>query len=393
MRIISGVHILFVLELVLIATVLPCFSAEPGIIYSNPQVYNVEYSFEMYPDPNKVDRDKDLKLWIPIPREWDSQKAVKIVSVEPEPHGKYVDPEHGNPMLFWDFGKEPEKPSYNVNLKYRLEQYEVNAKIDPNRIGPYNKTNRDYMLYTRSTNTISITEKVRELARTAVGDEKNPYLQAKRIYKFVRKKIRRGGEASGFRRLRGISVKALLEFPVTDQKTGEEYYKGMCAESSMFFIALCRAVGIPARAVFVFYPDLRLLSQDAKASKLIRKSLSPDGLSADIIHGIFAHVRPEFYLPGYGWIPVDPYKREFAYSNNNIVIVSKGIDIKIGPNAPQKENEGYGIMWIGLNSGKADCLWPDVRNIAKIHKADVKIIYHPDPFPAEASVEYGTQQR
>ena len=40
-----------------------------GIVYRNPRVYKVDYSFEMFPDPNKVDRTKDLKLWVPIPRE------------------------------------------------------------------------------------------------------------------------------------------------------------------------------------------------------------------------------------------------------------------------------------------------------------------------------------
>ena len=70
-------------------------SKHDGIIYSNPRVYNIDYSFVMTPDPNNIDRAKDLKVWLPIPREWESQKAVKIVSVEPKPHGKYVDPEYG----------------------------------------------------------------------------------------------------------------------------------------------------------------------------------------------------------------------------------------------------------------------------------------------------------
>jgi hypothetical protein len=39
-------------------------SEHKGIIYRNPRVYNVDYSFEMSPDPNKIDRSKDLKVWI-----------------------------------------------------------------------------------------------------------------------------------------------------------------------------------------------------------------------------------------------------------------------------------------------------------------------------------------
>ncbi|MHC4680952.1 MAG: hypothetical protein ACYTEK_19900 [Planctomycetota bacterium] len=161
----------------------------PGIVYSNPRVYNVDYSFELVPDPNKIDRAKDLKVWIPIPREWDSQKAVKIISVEPEPHGRYVDPEYGNPMLFWDFGKEPEQPSYKVDIKFRLESYDVSVEVDPNRVGSYDKASKNYALYTRSTHTVRITPKIKELAQEAIGNETNPYLQAKRIHEFVGKKV------------------------------------------------------------------------------------------------------------------------------------------------------------------------------------------------------------
>jgi len=84
-------------------------SERKGVTYRNPRVYNVDYSFELRPRLNEIDRAKDLKLWIPIPREWESQKDVKIISVQPEPHAKYADPEFGNLMLYWDFGKEPEQ--------------------------------------------------------------------------------------------------------------------------------------------------------------------------------------------------------------------------------------------------------------------------------------------
>ena len=163
-------------------------SPSSQVIYRNPRVYNVDYSFELVPDPAKIDRTKDLKLWIPVPREWDSQKAVKIISVQQQPHAEYEDPEHGNRMLFWDFGKEPEKPSYKVHIKFRLESYEVHTEVDPEHIRPYDKTSKEYALYTRSEHTICITPKIKQMAQIAVGDEKNPYLQAKRIFEYVGKK-------------------------------------------------------------------------------------------------------------------------------------------------------------------------------------------------------------
>ena len=219
-----------------------------GIVYRNPRVYNVDYSFEMVPDPNKIDRAKDLKLWIPIPREWDSQKAVKIVSVEPEPHARYVDPEHGNPMLFWDFGKMPEQTTYKANIKFRLESYEISVKVDPELVGSYDKSTKDYALYTRSTHTIRITPKIEELAKEAIGDETNPYVQAKRIHEYVGKKVH--FKVLDFERGRGI--KCLLDYPVIDEKTGEEHYEGCCSQKTALFVALCRAVGIPARSVSAY---------------------------------------------------------------------------------------------------------------------------------------------
>jgi len=83
--------------------------ANSAITYRNPVEYDLEYIFELYPDFDKINKNKDLKLWIPLPRELDSQKAVEIISVEPEPHATYVDPEHGNMIFFWDFGKESAK--------------------------------------------------------------------------------------------------------------------------------------------------------------------------------------------------------------------------------------------------------------------------------------------
>jgi hypothetical protein len=349
-----------------------------GVIYRNTRVYNVDYSFELVPDPNKIDRTKDLKLWIPIPQEWDSQKAVKIISVQPPPHAEYEDPEHGNRMLFWDFGKGPEKPSYKVDIKFRLESYEVHAEVDPNKIGPYDKTSKDYALYTRSEHTICITPKIKQMAQEAVGDEKNPYMQAKRIFKFVRKKVR-----YKMNRLeRGVGTEVLLNFPIKDEKTGEEYYEGDCGQQSVLFIALCRAVLIPARSVMGFVgwsPWIK--EEDLKLFGPRELEISPDGLAGTRHYvALSPHTWAEFYIPNYGWIPVDVTGGSFGYLWKERVIMSKGRDVKIGPNAPQKQSEGYGFQWVSINNSRADALLSGVWNIAKIRIAKVKIL-HSAPFP------------
>ena len=352
-----------------------------GIIYRNPRVYNVDYSFELAPDPNKIDRAKDLKLWIPIPREWDSQRAVKIISVQPEPHAKYEDPEHGNPMLFWDFGKEPEKPSYIVDIKYRFESYEIHAEVDPEQIESYDKTSKEYDLYTRSTHTICITPKVKELARIAIGDEKNPYLQAKRIFQFVGRKMRYS-HGIGIAELRKRGTNGLLDSPIRDEKTGEEHFLSQCHDYSGLFVALCRAVGIPARPV-VGYISWRpwKRAEDLKPYWDFDTMLSPDGLAgAQYYTALDHHFWAEFYVPNFGWIPVDATLGKFGRLSNKKAILSKGQDIKIGPYTPKKQS-GYGVQWVFLYEGRVDTLsWAGVWNIAKVSNAKVKIL-HSAPFP------------
>ncbi len=69
-------------------------------------------------------------------------------------------------------------------------------------------------------------------------------------------------------------------------------YGGRSADINGLFVSLCRAIGIPARCVF----GLRV-----GPSRLFRSL----GLTSDDATRA-QHVRAEFYVPGFGWIPVDP---------------------------------------------------------------------------------------
>lgn len=72
----------------------------------------------------------------------------------------------------------------------------------------------------------------------------------------------------------------------------EGRYGGRSADINGLFVSICRAIGIPARCVY----GLRV-----GPSRLFRSL----GLtSGEATHA--QHVRSEFYVPGYGWIPVDP---------------------------------------------------------------------------------------
>lgn len=73
--------------------------------------------------------------------------------------------------------------------------------------------------------------------------------------------------------------------------------KGVCEEYASLFVALCRALDIPARIVTGYWID------------------SDDSLEMGIWNDVSgkAHAWPEFYLPDVGWIPAEP---TFIYTYN-----------------------------------------------------------------------------
>ena len=118
------------------------------------------------------------------------------------------------------------------------------------------------------------------LGERILGRIKDPVAQAKAIYEWV-------VENSIYDpSLPGCGTGDVRNQLITGQ------YGGRSSDISGLFVATCRAIGIPARCVF----GLRVAP-----SRLFRSL----GLPADDATRA-QHVRAEFYVPGYGWIPVDP---------------------------------------------------------------------------------------
>lgn len=345
------------------------YSQELGVIYKNPVTYNAEISFEIAPDLKIADREQNLKVWIPIPREWDSQMDVQILSVHPEPNAQYTDSEYGNIIYYWDFAKYPVKPSYKVTIQVKLLSYEVHTMIDSSNIKPYDKTKKEYKLYTQSGHTIHITPKIKELAQQAIEGETNPYVKAHKILKFVYGKIM-------FNQGMNRSIDYMIDNSKYDIKSQKTYFLGDCTHYSALFVALCRSEGIPARCVYGrigWLPDM-----DETTSKMYSEldtMLSNEGFSGAQHHGLWPHMWAEFYLPDYGWIPVDANIGEFGQLHNKKIIMSKGRDIYLGPHIPTKHHNGYGYQWVPIHNGRVDGLLSAVYNIKKITNARSNVFH------------------
>ncbi|WP_415036699.1 transglutaminase domain-containing protein [Azonexus sp.] len=121
---------------------------------------------------------------------------------------------------------------------------------------------------------------VRQLGERIIGRVKDPVAQAKEIYDWIGENCRYDASLPG------------CGSGDIQQQLGNARYGGRSADINGLFVALCRSIGIPARTV----PGLRI-----GPSRLLQ-SLGID--NQDATHA--QHVRAEFYVPGYAWIPVDP---------------------------------------------------------------------------------------
>lgn len=119
-----------------------------------------------------------------------------------------------------------------------------------------------------------------QLGERILGRIKDPVAQAKAVYDWV------VDNTTYDPSLPGCGTGDVRKQLISGQ------YGGRSADINGLFVSICRAIGIPARCVY----GLR-----TGPSRLFR-SLGIAG--DDVTRG--QHVRAEFYVPGYGWIPVDP---------------------------------------------------------------------------------------
>ncbi|MBN1165782.1 MAG: transglutaminase domain-containing protein [Methanospirillaceae archaeon] len=211
-----------------------------------------------------------LRAWIPLPTETDSQKNVSVLFLEPAEY--LVSGPHTTGEIGVAYFEIPVKDIRTQNLTISVSvEFTTNNRIlmvDPNKIRPYDTNSDLYRTYTGSQDNIKVTPGIRALALSIIGDEKNPYFMAKRIYDFIITTFPYSNVPHTYLAAKGIPESEFMH------TTGF----GDCGTQSTYFTALCRSVGIPARTCGGY--------------QLFPGEAGP-------------HFWAEFYLPEYGWVPVD----------------------------------------------------------------------------------------
>ena len=211
--------------------------------------------------------NKEVKLWLPYPVS-DQNQAIRNINWQGDfqEAAVYTDRKNGTPMLYasWPKGSKSRK----LTFSFEAEREEQIRRDFPKVEGAFNPA--DFTHYLAATSLGPVDGGVKELADKITDGKSSILAKARAIYDWTVEQTFRDPKTRGC----GIGdVNKLLKRP-----------GGKCADISSVFVAISRAARVPAREVFGIRSG-RDNEQDVTK---------------------WQHCWAEFYLPGYGWVPVDP---------------------------------------------------------------------------------------
>ncbi len=202
-------------------------------------------------------------LQMPFPQKTETQRTVTISSVQPEP---FVPAYQG--ASIYRFYNVESGSKIQIRQEYSVSRSRVETNVNVASLRTAGRNNPLlYAAYTESDDFLPADNAViKRTCRQIIGSETNPYIKAKRIYTFLTSeiKVRESRTIDA-----GMSIITALE-----EKNGGAY------DLALLFCTLARAADIPA--------------------------VPTAGLLVDSEQKAVMHWWAEFYVNGFGWVPVDP---------------------------------------------------------------------------------------
>lgn len=261
-----------------------------------------------------------IAIWYPLPLETASQRDIVVTNLS---HKEYIVTgpvtEGGIAYVYYEVPADEIEGDLTISADIAFTSYEQRFTVDPAIVGAYDTTDPEYILSTSSGRNIAVTDEIRDLAQTIVGNETNPYLQAQALYWYII-------DTYPYSHAPHLSLDTVVpNVPESSYMFATGH--GDCGTQSQFFAALCRSLGIPARATGGY-------------QMLITGQPSP-------------HFWAQYYIEGYGWIPCDKTVAEIAdwvdvaeedrknfktYYANNLdparLVIQKDVDAPMNPPIP-----------------------------------------------------------
>jgi transglutaminase-like putative cysteine protease len=230
-------------------------------------------------DLSKQPEGEEMRLWLPYPVS-DAAQDIFDISVEGDyaASAVYTDKQFQTPMLFAKW--EPSATHRSLKFSFKATRNEITRPGLPAEESPWNKA--DHTLYLRPTTKAPLHGDVHQLANQITSGKEGVLEKARAIYDWTVENTYRNPETRG---CGSGDVCTLLKDP-----------GGKCADISSIFIALCRASDVPAREVL----GIRMGKEPVQ----------------DIT--TWQHCWAEFFLPGVGWVSVDPADVRKKMLTNNL---------------------------------------------------------------------------
>lgn len=272
---------------------------QPAYLKLEPKSVRCEYDYTLYNYGPGAVRSVEVNLALPVDLPGQQLQGALVFQTLPASldfqAGNVVD-QWGNGVRRFRVATVPAGQRLSIRYGVDVDLATVRYVIRPERAGTLDDIPADIRAkYTVDGPRYRISsEFIRQTVKDVVGDEKNPYWIARRIFDHLIDKLE-------YQMIGGWDV------PEVVLRRGS----GSCSEYTFAFIALCRAAGLPAR----YQGAVSLRGDDASIDEAF-------------------HRWAQIYLPNYGWVPVDANKgdrrspadqaRGFGEVSNRYLITTQG---------------------------------------------------------------------
>ena len=264
-----------------------------------------------------------LEVWVPVPQDSPSQAIRNLKVDSPYPGSIRHEKEFGNSYYYFTTD-QPRPGKLEVRVSFEADRQEVQGAhlVRASR----SETPETLQRSLKEEQLVTLSPRIRELARRVTTGNRTPEAKAHAIYDYVVNTM--------------IYDKTTPGWGNGDTERACDVAKGNCTDFHSLFMSLARAEGIPARFIIGFP-----LKPDVEAT----------------VPGY--HCWAEFYLPGRGWIPVDASdaskaadakRRNYLFGNldPDRVQFTMGRDIRLDP-PPCAETLNYFIYPYAQGDGHA----------------------------------------
>ncbi len=210
---------------------------------------------------------QEVHLWLPYPAQ-DGNQGISEVKIEGDFSESAIHTDSSETARMLHARWDKDSASRKLIFSFKVDRKEVLHRDLPETEPTWNPA--DFAQWLGATALGPVDGDVKVLAESITAGQTTVLGRARALYDWTVENMYRDPDAQGC----GIGdVTSLLAIP-----------GGKCADIHSVYVALARAAGVPAREVFG-------IRQGKKETQDITG---------------WQHCWAEFYLPGYGWVPVDP---------------------------------------------------------------------------------------